>query len=314
MATVSDFYKEWYSPCPYVIAHTSGSTGKPKEIRLLKDDMRASARATNCHFGINSTSILGLPLSVDYIAGKMMCVRAIEAGCQLLEMPVSNTISLDCDIDLLSVVPSQTDSLIARPSLAAKIKYAIIGGAPLSKERKRALVSAGYHAYSSYGMTETCSHVALAEVTDDEAVYRAMPGISFSTDERGCLVITAPHFSFGRLVTNDIVTLLDSGSFLWRGRYDNVINSGGIKIAAEELEALLSELLAHELYVVACPDEKWGQVPALVFCGDEFEIEPVRRLIGENVDKIRQPKVIIAVGKLPRTANGKILRCPINDL
>lgn len=314
MATVSDFYDEWRSPSPYITAHTSGSTGTPKEIRLLKDDMRASARATNLRFGIDSRSVLGLPLSVDYIAGKMMCVRAIEAGCRLLELPVSNNISLECVVDLLAIVPSQVDSLIAQPSMSSMIRNVIVGGAPLSGERINALVSAGYRAYSTYGMTETCSHVALAAVHKGTPVYHAMPGITFSTDDRGCLIIHAPGFSFGRLVTNDLVSLIDATSFTWRGRYDNVINSGGIKIAAEELERQLTELTGRDLYVVAAPDDKWGQVPALVFLGDESEIGPVKALIERSVDHKRCPKIIKAVAVLPLTANGKILRRPVSDL
>lgn len=314
MATVSDFYNEWYSPSPYVVAHTSGSTGIPKEIRLLKDDMRVSARATNLRFSIDSRSVLGLPLSVDYIAGKMMCVRAIEAGCRLLELPVSNAVSLDCEVDLLAIVPSQVDSLTKHPAMSSRIKNIIIGGAALSRERIKALVGAGYRAFSSYGMTETCSHVALAAINDDTPVYHAMPGITFSTDSRGCLVINAPGFSFGRLVTNDIVSLMDTTTFTWCGRYDNVINSGGIKIVAEELEKQLAKLTGRELYIVATPDEKWGQIPALVFRGDEADIESVKELIEASVDHIRCPKIIKAVAALPLTANGKVLRRPVSDL
>ncbi len=309
MATVSDFYKEWLSPTPYVIAHTSGSTGIPKEIRLLKDDMIASAKATNLRFCIDSASVLALPLSVDYIAGKMMCVRALEARCKLLELPVSNTLTIDCDIDLLSIVPSQADCLIEHPEYALRIKNVLVGGAALSAERAKNLVNAGYKVYSSYGMTETCSHVALADLSSAEPVYHAMPGITFAIDSRDCLVIKAPAFSFGNLVTNDVVRLIDDSSFIWRGRFDNVINSGGIKISAEELEAYLASALSDRpFYIVACEDQKWGQVPGLVFEGREDEIGEISELIAGIVDACRLPKKFKAVKALPRTANGKIIR------
>ena len=105
MAEINDFIREWESDCDYIVAHTSGSTGTPKEIRLPKSDMRVSAKATNSRFGITRRSVIAAPLSVDYIAGKMMCVRAIEAGCELLEMPVSNKVIIDRRIDLLAIVP-----------------------------------------------------------------------------------------------------------------------------------------------------------------------------------------------------------------
>ena len=88
------FLEEWHSDSLYIEAHTSGSTGRPKAIRLLKTDMRQSALATNKFFGIDSSSVLATPLSMDYIAGKMMAVRADVAGCRLIELPVSSRIEL----------------------------------------------------------------------------------------------------------------------------------------------------------------------------------------------------------------------------
>lgn len=309
MATVTDFINEWRNDKPYILAHSSGSTGAPKPIRLLKDDMRASARATNMRFGINGDSILALPLSVDYIAGKMMCVRAVEAECALVEMPVSNELVISRPIDLLAIVPSQADSLIANPQWAKMVRNTIVGGAPLSAERALGLIDAGYNnVYSTYGMTETCSHVALADIRDAENVYHAMPGITFMVDNRDCLVIEAPGFSFGRLVTNDVVTLLDTQSFIWRGRYDNVINSGGIKISAEQIEKMLAPYIASEFYVVAYPDDKWGEVPAIVFQGSDSDIETIRCAIAHIPDKRLHPRHIIPLPILPHTANGKIIR------
>ena len=93
-----------------------------------------------------------------------------------------------------------------------------------------------FAAFCTYGMTETCSHVALADALDPQGIYSAMPGISFSIDSRDCLRITAGSMSFGTLQTNDVVELLDNGRFRWLGRADNAINSGGIKIHPEMLE------------------------------------------------------------------------------
>ncbi len=313
--TVKEFLEEWNSPEPYVIAHTSGSTGKPKEIRLLKEDMWLSARATNRFFGIGSQSLLALPLSPDYIAGKMMIVRACEVGCQLMELPVSNVIDLDMlprAVDLLPVVPSQVDALVARCDFPDKVRNLLVGGSALSPERASAIAATGVKAYLGYGMTETCSHVALSEISGDgkPAVYRAMPGISFSVDNRACLVVEAPHFSFRRLVTNDVVELLDSRTFHWKGRFDNVINSGGIKLFPEELEKLYAPVLAgRNFYLIGRPDTKWGTALVLVVEGEKEDAgNIIRRLEDIGISGPRLPRRIEFIQEFPRTASGKIRR------
>ena len=312
MATLSEFLAEWHSPDPYVQAHTSGSTGTPKPIRLLKADMQLSARATNSFFGIGEHSVLASPLSFGYIAGKMMAVRAIEAHCALVPLPVSNRIELPDTlphVDLLPIVPSQIESLLAQPAYAARISHVLVGGAAPSPAQFRALTDAGYKAYISFGMTETCSHVALARADDTTRTFHAMPGISFSTDSRGCLAIEAPHFSFGRLQTNDVVQLIDSTSFRWRGRADGVINSGGIKLFPEELESLYAPVLGgRPFYVCGTAHPVWGQAAILVLEGDADTAAIASALRAAIADTHRLPKEIIAVPSLPRTENGKIRR------
>ena len=314
MATVEDFRNEWDNSLPYVVAYTSGSTGAPKEIQLPKSDMLRSAEATVRRFGISRDSVLGLPLSVDYIAGKMMCVRTWISGAELVTMPVSNRLVIDRRYDLLAIVPSQVDSLIescSNPTLCGNI---IIGGAALDENRRRALIEREFKAYQTYGMTETCSHVALQDISDESKLYRAMPGISFETDPRGCLVIIAPGFSFGRLVTNDIVDLVGVSSFKWLGRYDNVINSGGIKIAAEQLETEITPIIGCPFYVTAAPDEKWGEVPVVVAVCSQGECDGILARLKANIDHRRCPKKIVAVNQMDYTANGKIIRKKLSEI
>lgn len=308
MASVSDFIREWQSDSNYIVAHTSGSTGTPKEIRLPKADMIVSARATNRRFGIDSRSTIAAPLSVDYIAGKMMCVRAIEAGCKLLEMTPSNNVTIDRTIDLLAIVPSQVESIISQPKAAQLVKNIIIGGAPLSENLATELAAKGFNAYATYGMTETCSHVALARIGDSDRRFTAMPGIEFSTDCRGCLVISAPDYSFKKLTTNDIVELYSPTEFKWIGRHDNVINSGGIKISPEQLEREIARYISKPFYICGVSDDRWGEVPVMVFEGNKADEEAIIRLLMSKLDHKRCPKRAYATGQLPRTSNGKILR------
>lgn len=311
MAGIVDFIKEWESDFDYITAHTSGSTGRPKEIHLLKSDMRASARATNSFFSIDNKSVIASPLSVDYIAGKMMCVRSLEAHCRLLELPVSNKIVIDQPVDLLAVVPSQIELMLDSFDKRqwSMVRNIIIGGAPVSRKTADRIAEIGINAWATYGMTETCSHVALSEINGTRAPFRAMPGISFDMDSRGCLIINAPGFSFKTLVTNDRVHLFDSYSFEWIGRFDNIINSGGIKISPEQLEATIGKVIETPFYIVGVPDEKWGEVPMIVYEGDSTNAAHILELAASVIKDHRIcPRKAVAVTQLPLTPGGKISR------
>lgn len=321
MALATDFLRQWRDDNDYITAHTSGSTGKPKEIKLLKSDMMASARATNRRFDIRHSSTLLCPLSASYIAGKMMIVRAIVANCQVWFTTPSNrfwqdesiqNFILDTKPQLLSVVPSQVAENLSRSDnyadLLKTIGAIIVGGAPLDADTESALANLAPNCFATYGMTETCSHVAIRSL--GIKTYTAMPGISFSTDFRGCLRIEAPEFSFKSLQTNDIVDLLHDDSFIWRGRFDNVINSGGIKIFPEEMEAKLAEHFPYPFYFKGIPHEKWGEAvemitaaPASVVSDDE-----ILSICRTHLSPYAIPSLIRRLTQLPLTATGKLLR------
>ncbi len=311
MEELNQFLAEWRNSESFVQACTSGSTGKPKHINLLKSDMIASARATNKFFGIKADSTIATPLSMQYIAGKMMAVRAEVAGCKMLHLPVSNNVLIDKPIDLLAVVPTQLDSLLKQPRATTLVRNILIGGAPLSADLSQRLVDAGFDAWLGYGMTETCSHVALRRVTD--TIFRAMPEIHFSIDKRDCLVIESDRFSWKRLVTNDIVNLLSDEQFVWLGRYDNVINSGGIKIhpeiAEEQLRAVIPNL--PPFYLVGQPDAVLGE--RLVMVAEKPCDDLLDKIKASFPDRKRTPKLIIAVDQLPTTPGGHKIARTIPD-
>lgn len=305
---IEDFRREWRSVNPYILAHTSGSTGKPKTIRLAKSDMAVSARATLAHFGINRESRIAAALSPEYIAGKMMIVRGELAACGVVPVPVESCPDLSHvgHLDILAIVPAQIDGVLRQ---SADIANLLIGGAPMDEVQRAAVVASGICAWESYGMTETCSHVALRRVTDDlDSPFIAMPGISFATDTRGCLRILSDEFSWRELVTNDCVELIDARSFRWKGRFDNVIISGGLKLHPEILEKEYAPALGgRNFYVCGRPDAKWGTAVVLVVEGDS--IEGLDKKIASVVaDRRRLPKAIIYKSGLPRTPNGKIIR------
>lgn len=303
-----EFIDQWYDGSQYITAHTSGSTGTPKAIKLDKNDMRASARATIEFFGLNTGSTLLLPLSPDYIAGKMQIVRAIEAGCRLITEPPSSRpfAGYDGACTLIPVVPSQLEGLMDT-SFVCKAENIIIGGAPLSPDRERRLTAAGLNAYATYGMTETCSHVALRRI--GRVIYRGLPGFDFSTDSRGCLVIDSTTLSFGRLTTNDIVRISGPNEFEWLGRYDNVINSGGVKIHPEEIEHIMAPMLpvGATAYVTSRASERWGQEAVIVTDSREVTAELLDRL-KDLLPPHHAPRDIIYLERIPLTSSGKIIR------
>lgn len=308
------FIKEWYSDKSYINAHTSGSTGMPKLINLEKTDMIQSSTATCRFFKINSGSKLYLPLSPEYIAGKMMIVRAIVSGADLYVDRPSNDYCgcFDHRFDLAAIVPSQIEGFLKNTPYN-HCRQLIIGGGGISKLQREMLLNRNDIAcFSTYGMTETCSHVALSAISDDgpPGVYKALPDIIFSLDNRGCLVINAPKYSFRQLVTNDMAELITQTSFVLNGRIDNVINSGGIKLHPEKIEAALSDIIFRPFYITWRRSEKWGKEAVLVIESSDGIVEKseLLKLIREILPHQQCPKDIVVMSKFERTLSGKIIR------
>lgn len=305
------FLEEWHDSSPYITARTSGSTGTPKEIRLPKADMIVSAEATCRYFGIGARSLLYMPLSADYIAGKMMIVRALVSGATLqVVSPASDPLPEKpvARISLLPVVPAQIEPLLSSP-WCRMIDHIIVGGAPLTPSQEAALRSFGGEVHATYGMTETCSHVALRSVSRGCDIFEAMPGVLFSQDGRGCLVIEAPAYSWKSLVTNDVVSLLDSRRFEWMGRADNIINSGGVKIVPEEIERLLApQLGGRPFYITSRPSPRWGEELVMVVEDASLDTRALLAALRERFSHRILPKDIYCLTSLPRTSSGKIIR------
>lgn len=297
-----EFLNEWRNNREYVVAHTSGSTGQPKQIRLLKSDMIASAEATNKYFGIKPGDYLLCPLSCHYIAGKMMAVRGVVSGANVDFS--KNIDSLPArQIKLMSVVPAQLEKIFFIESSVSAIENLLIGGSPLSLELEKRVIESGISAFVSYGMTETCSHVAIRRCGED--VYRALPGISFSADDENRLIISSSKMSFDPLLTNDVVSLVDNHGFRWIGRYDNAIITGGVKVFAEEIENKIRPLVPADIvfYVSSIPDRKWGEM-VVVVADKSFDLN--RDDLSILLPAERPKKLFIR--PIGRTESGKIKR------
>ncbi|MDE5828411.1 MAG: AMP-binding protein [Duncaniella sp.] len=308
--TLADFYRQWSDDAPYIEAHTSGSTGEPKTIRLLKSDMEHSARATCRRFGIGSGSVLALPLAADYIAGKMMAVRQIVSGARLIELPQSRTPLRSYSgeaIDLLAIVPAQIPDLLEALARGVRIRSVIVGGAPVSPADESLLAACSADVYATYGMTETCSHIALRPMGCD--VYTTMPGVAVECNADGCLRIDTGGMSVGVIDTRDMAQVMSPTEFRWLGRMDNVINSGGIKLHPEEIERRIAPAMdGTTYYITKRASALWGEEAVMVVTDDRVEpaalLERLRRILSGPMC----PKDVIIDPDPAYTASGKLKR------
>lgn len=294
--------------------NTSGSTGRPKIIKLSKVSMMNSALATGNYFGLleKTTALCCLPL--NFIAGKMMIIRALCLGWHLdIVKPSSNPLKdLSKKYDFSAMVPFQVDNSLA---FLEKINTILIGGAPVSNELFVKLQTLPTQIYQSYGMTETITHVAvrkLNHLSEEKWLmqdYQALPDVDFSIDERSCLIINAPALGVQNLITNDVVQLVSQKEFVWRGRYDNIVNSGGIKLFPEEIESQLTKIIEQPFFVIGISDMKLGEKLVLVVEGQEsLEIDTILRSKNLNLSKYQIPKEIIFIDRFLYTESGKIKR------
>jgi O-succinylbenzoic acid--CoA ligase len=304
------FLDEWHNDSPTVMVHTSGSTGAPKPMLVEKRRMEASARITCGFLGLKAGDTALLCMSLDYIAGKMMVVRALTCGLKLIAVKPCGCPEWEGDIDFAAMVPMQVYNLLkseeGRKRLKA-IKHLIIGGGAIDEAMAQELKTFPNAVWSTYGMTETLSHIALRRLSGPEASewYVPFEGVSLSLTEEGCLVIDAPAVHDGPLVTNDMAELTDQG-FRILGRKDNVICSGGVKIQMEEVERLLRPYLSEPFMISKRPDEKFGE--QVVLLTESMDIEAIKDVCQRVLPKYWQPRCYLHVDALPMTETGKPAR------
>lgn len=300
---IGEFLLEWLDEDLFIEVQTSGTTGKPKLIRLEKLAMIQSALATGDYFDLEPGNTALLSLSAKYIAGKMMLVRAMILG---LELDIATVDSKplahnDKEYDFAAMVPLQVENSLKK---LKNIKKLIIGGASLSKNLIQQLKKLKVNAFETYGMTETITHVAVRKI--GEETFKTLPNIKVSIDNRECLVIKAPKIMKEKVVTNDIVTLVSEHEFKWLGRYDNVINSGGVKLFPEQIEDKLQDLIMDRFFIASESDQVLGQ--KLILVVESEEKKEIDKAIFTSLDKFEKPKTIYFVDKFIETKTGKVNR------
>lgn len=300
---LKQFLASWHDEGDTLLVQTSGSTGTPKVMAVEKRRMLASARMTCDFFHLRpgDTALLCLPL--EYIAGKMMVVRSLERGLRLLCADPSDPAAGWPRVDFAAMVPLQVCRLLqdeAKATWLRSIRCLLLGGGAIDPSLEHQLQAFPHDVWSSYGMTETLSHIALRRI--GEEWYTPLEGVALSTTDEGCLVIDAPLVCPQPLTTNDVVQLRADGRFRVLGRKDNVVCSGGIKIHLEQVEAELQPSLGSTFCLSHRPDPVFGE--ALVM----LSTQPVAPNVLEQLPRYHRPKHIVNINELPLTPNGKIDR------
>ena len=308
---VFNFLKKWYDAKPHITFKTSGSTGKPKTIRLMKKMMLNSAERTNEYFKIKAGGNALLCLSTEHIAGAMMVVRSIAGKLNLIiadqfGSPLQNR---DEQIEFTAMVPTQVVNSLQQEITAKRllsIEKIIIGGAPLEEKYLPELLKSKGKIWTTYGMTETLSHVAAAPLTADKMVYEALSGVELSTNQSTQMVITDRSTGIDQIETNDIVELLDKKYFIWKGRAGQVINRAGYKISPEEIVAKLKEPLPYPIMVLNFAHPKYFQVPVLAI--EKKDVRPsdypnIAKTISSHLPKKMWPAGIHIFDRFPLRKN-----------
>ena len=317
------FIIEWLDLKEFVSVKTSGSTGKPKNIEIEKDRMVASAKASNSFFSLDENKKALLCLSAEYIAGKMMIVRAFVGGFDLhyVEPKSDALLLINQDFDFTAVVPLQLESVFKANAIQSmkRIKKIIVGGAAMRQNLVQQLENIKTEVWATYGMTETLTHIALQRLNGKLKTdyFLGLPNVEFAVDDRSCLRIQAPLVNLYPVQTNDRVDLLDAKRFRFLGRVDFVINSGGIKYSPELLEQKLALYIENNFAFSSKDDELLGEKLILVIEGVVYSKEKLKQLnnkIKIVLDRFEQPKEILFMTVIPKTSNGKLDRIRLKDL
>jgi len=316
-----NFITEWLTGEKEFSIKTSGTSGNPKTLSFSRKQLISSAQRTLDTFGLRSNDKILVCLNSSYVAGKMMLVRGMVGNLQMdIIDPTSNPLEKYNlgSVDFIALVPNQLKKILdSSSSKLVQIKTILVGGAHIHPELQEKCQSLPSRVFHSYATTETLTHQALRSLngSDTSEIYSAIQQVSFSTDDRSCLVINDKLLDIENLVTNDVVELMSSTSFRWKGRYDNVINSGGIKIQVEETEQLIAQLLEkQEIFepfcIVAKEDEVLSQKMVLIIQENKSDLVGIDLLnmLRAELPKYHDPKDIIFVPQIFYTKSGKLDR------
>lgn len=310
-AGIGQFFIDWLDNSSSIEIKTSGTTNGVKTLRVNKSDLMAHAQMSCDFFDLKPQDKIAHVLSNDFIAAKMILVRALTRGLDLwcFKPSKSPLDGVSEHFDWVSMVPLQLAHSL--PALS-QIKNLLIGGAPMSEDlRNKSIVAATEHQcqiFISFGMTETLSHIAVAALKENSSpLFKTLPGISISVDSKSCLQIQADYLK-GVITTSDVVELVGSHSFLWLGRSDYTVNSGGIKLQPELIEREFSASFKELFFFCGIPDPMLGEKLCLVVLAShkEMAITQIHSFVFSS--PYYRPKSVLTIPKFCLTNSEKIKR------
>lgn len=322
---VLTFCKNWQQGQEQFILQTSGSTGEPKPIVLSRNQLITSAKMTGQVFGLHLSDHILVCLNVGYIAGMMMLVRGMELGLRMTVVAPTGNPLADFEetnqFDFVALVPLQLQHILEdKPSKIAilnKMKAVIVGGAAINATLEEQIQLLTVPMYATYGMTETVSHIAIRRLNGENRAdfFTILPNITIGTDHRSCLNISGGVTNFEIVQTNDLVEMIDSQSFRLLGRFDNIINSGGVKIQLEKVETVLAGIfqklgIQDRFFAFGQPDNTLGERLVVVIeraspLTDEQKVA-LEALAKQVLSVYERPKSYYTFVKFLETATSKI--------
>ncbi len=311
---IADFILEWYADSYVIEVQTSGSTGKPKSIKLSKEFVAASARRTLDFFELKENDRVLHCLPTRFIAGKLMLVRALIGQLNLDVIDPSTDFSFlkDVNFKFAAMVPNQVNKLLNLNIETQNPELLLIGGSAIPQSLEDRLQYIATKCYSSYGMTETATHIALRKLNGEAAdgFYQCLNGIRIGKSLEGCLQIFMHGIEVPYLQTTDLLEMRDETSFRILGRADHVIISGGNKYFPEKIEKKLESHIQFPFYISSLPDEKLGQQLVLfVEAEDKQENRAfLKSIFDEYLLRFEIPRQIIFQERMNYTETGKIRR------
>jgi o-succinylbenzoate---CoA ligase len=293
-----------------LVVHTSGTTGDPRPVELTRANVEANALGSAVALGLDPAERWLCPLPLSHVGGLMVLLRsAIYATTAVLGPPDALA-----DVTLASLVPTQLKRILdAGPPATPRLRAILLGGAGASPALLERAAAAGLPVAPTYGLTQACSQVTVAEPGDVETSGFPLPGVDVEIAADGeILVRGAVVAGGGTLHTGDLGRLDERGRLIVTGRRSELIVSGGENVAPAEVEAVLEQHPdVAEAGVFARPDSEWGEaVVAAVVARDGAPLDPeeLRAFCRARIAGFKVPKAIEEVRALPRTGSGKLRR------
>ncbi|MEQ6120682.1 AMP-binding protein [Reichenbachiella sp. MALMAid0571] len=318
------FINQWVSLQSVFIFKSSGSTGIVKNIEVSRNQILESVKLTTNALKLKTSDRSLVCLAPEYVATKMMLARCLILDMDIILVdPSSNPLAgLDENeqIDFASFVPLQVQQIIDSDNSDKlnKIRNVLIGGAPVSDVLTEKLNSFQNNIYHTYGMTETVSHIAMKCLSKKRSspYFKCLSGIQITSNNDDCLVIKGSVTNNKEVITKDLVEIKNGNEFIWLGRQDNLVNSGGVKIIPEQIESLLKPIfkevqMPNEFFLGGIKDPVLGQKLILIVEGTlpttGFETL-IKTKIEEFFSKYHVPKQTICLDQFIRTSSGKVKR------